>query len=192
MAIHTDMDWESAPQCVLRILEWQCKIFPHILKQKSPIPSLLPFICIGLTADSMNCWRNCSPTRKKSAWGRAKCRRRDLNIGGQRSKLKFKPNLLSRGANTITFRDLCHKLGCVELAVKGSVSFRSQLSTQFENQNTTSMLREWLLSMDSFTCLGAAWEFLGFVTLQFLLWMRHVSKAEIHRQFQLQITAVRV
>lgn len=191
MAIHMDMDWESAPQWSL---EWQCKIFPHIIKQKSPILRLLPFICIGLIADTLNCWINCSPARKKSAWGRAKCRRRDLNIRGQRSKLKFKTNLLLRGTNTITFRDLCHKLGCVELAVKGSVSLRNQLSAEFENQNTTSVLRGWLLSMHSFTCLWAAWEFLEFATLQFLLWMRHVSNAKTHRQFhfQLQTTAVRV
>lgn len=62
MAIHTDMDCESAPQWSL---EWQCKIFPHIIKQKSPILHLLPFICIGLTADTLNCWINCSPARKK-------------------------------------------------------------------------------------------------------------------------------
>lgn len=51
------------------------------------------------------------------------------------------------------------------------------------------MLRGWLLSVDSFTCLWAAWGFPEFVPVQFLLWMNHVSNAKTHRQCHSQLPA---
>lgn len=86
-------------------------------------------VCSGLIADTP--FRNVlQQLEKLNLRLRAKCRRCDLHIRGQRSKLDFKTNLIKRGATGGTFRDLRHKLlpdGYVELAISESVLFRRQL-----------------------------------------------------------------
>jgi len=87
--------------------------------------------CIGLAAATPLSMYHSS---WKNSRLRAKCRKRDLHIPGERAKLEFKINLIKRGKNTITFSDLCHKFlpaGYVELASREGILFRSQLSVEF-------------------------------------------------------------
>lgn len=111
--------------------EWTV-LLPYNIKQKSPTLSLLLYIS-GLH------WTPCWHPSKNVLQQlenlplrlRAKCRRCDLHIWVEKSKLEFKMNLIKRGANTITFRDLCRKFfpdGYMELATRESVLLRSQVS----------------------------------------------------------------
>lgn len=107
-------------------------LLPHDIKQKSPILSLLLYICGLHWTDCWHPFKNVLQQLENLPLRlRAKCRRCDLHIWVERPKLEFKTNLIKRGANSITFRDLCHKFvpdDNVELATRESVLLRSQVS----------------------------------------------------------------